>query len=88
MAIMADASSLHLNLWKQHLAHVPDSVWQQTGLESLVLADNDLTEIPERIGELKHLRMLDLGHNQLRELPEAIGKLESLTDFSISTTTS
>ncbi len=85
---MSTAPSFHLNLWKQNLGHVPDSIWQQTELETLVLADNGLTEISAQIGSLKKLRMLDLGHNQLTRVPESIGDLKSLTDFSISTTTS
>ena len=63
----------HLNLWKQHLGIVPESVWAETNLETLVLADNDLTEVSEEIGRLTNLRMLDLGHNQLA----AIGNLRS-----------
>jgi hypothetical protein len=55
-------SSLHLNLWRKRLGSLPDSVWEQTELETLVLADNDLDgTCPERIGALQNLRMLDLG---------------------------
>ncbi len=81
MTFMSGGSQEHLNLWKQSLGNVSSTVWQQTGFESLVLADNGLTEIPGQIGGLKQLRMLDLGHNKLSRLPEEIGDLESLTDF-------
>jgi hypothetical protein len=54
---------MNVNLWKQHCRIVPESVWNQSDIETLVLADNDLTELSERIGGLKRLRMLDLGHN-------------------------
>ena len=50
-----------MNLWKKQLGRVPDSVWEQTELESLVLAENGLSEVSEQIGRLKRLRMLDLG---------------------------
>ena len=50
-------------------------------METLVLAENDLTEIPARIADLKHLRMLDLGHNALTQLPEELGELTGLRDF-------
>jgi Leucine-rich repeat (LRR) protein len=73
--------SPHLNLWKKQLGHVPDSVWQQTHLESLVLADNGLAELSGQIGALQNLRTLDLGHNQLTNVPAAIGNLSALTDF-------
>ena len=39
-----------------HLGHVPDSVWEQTELETLVLADNDLSEISASIERLRKLR--------------------------------
>jgi Leucine-rich repeat (LRR) protein len=70
-----------MNLWKQHLGRVPESVWEQIDLETLVLADNDLSEVSSRIGQLKKLRMLDLGHNQLTSAPDALGELDGLTDF-------
>jgi Leucine-rich repeat (LRR) protein len=55
--------SMDLNLWKKHLGHVPDEVWENLEIETLVLADNDLTEVPTKIGVLKHLRTLDMGNN-------------------------
>src|SRR5215831_4973794 len=79
--MMAPMPAAHLNLWKQHLGHVPETVWDQHELESLVLADNDLVEVSERIGELAKLRMLDLGHNQLTRVPGSLAGLDSLTDF-------
>jgi Leucine-rich repeat (LRR) protein len=78
---MSDPATSQLNLWKQRLGRVPESVWEQTGLETLVLADNDLSEISPRIGCLKRLRMLDLGHNQLTAVPDSLGDLDGCTDF-------
>jgi Leucine-rich repeat (LRR) protein len=74
-------SASHLNLWKKQLGRVPDSVWQQTELETLILADNNLSKLSSQIGCLKMLRMLDLGHNRLPQLPDEIGGLPHLTDF-------
>ena len=71
----------HLSLWGQGLGVVPDEVWLRTDLQTLVLADNDLTEVSERVEDLSKLRMLDLGHNRLRELPISLGRLEGLSDF-------
>ena len=73
--------SRDLNLWKKQLGRVPDSVWEQTELETLVLAENGLTEVPDAIGRLKRLRMLDLGHNTLTSVPEGLGELDGLADF-------
>src|SRR5689334_141729 len=75
------STSAHLNLWKQQLGAVPDSVWERTDLVTLVLADNGLTEVSSRIGRLDRLRMLDLGHNRLTRVPDAVGDLHALTDF-------
>jgi Leucine-rich repeat (LRR) protein len=71
----------NLNLWNQRLGRVPESVWDQVDLETLVLAGNDLTEISAKIGRLRRLRMLDLGHNRLRSLPGSLGDLDGLSDF-------
>jgi len=60
---------------------VPDSVWEQTELESLVLAENGLSEVSEQIGRLKRLRMLDLGHNRLTRLRESLAEIEPLSGF-------
>ena len=73
--------SSHLNLWKKQLGRLPDSVWEQTNLETLVLADNGLCEVSEQIGRLTRLRMLDLGHNELTSVPDGLGDLDGLTDF-------
>src|SRR4029450_5569890 len=71
----------HLSLWRQRLGVVPEEVWLRIDLQTLVLADNDLTEISERVGDLSKLRTLDLGHNRLRELPVSLGRLEKLRHF-------
>jgi Leucine-rich repeat (LRR) protein len=63
------SARLTRNLWKQRLGQVPEAIWDETHLEALILADNDLLEISPRIGELSRLRTLDLGHNRLTELP-------------------
>lgn len=73
--------SPQLNLWKKQLGRVPESVWEQTDLETLVLAENDLSEVSGQIGRLKRLRMLDLGHNQLTCVPDALADLDGLTDL-------
>ena len=74
-------SEPHLNLWKKRLGVVPEWVWERTSLETLILADNDLSEISGRIGNLKRLRTLDLGHNHRTAVPDPLGDLEALRDF-------
>ena len=75
------SAALNLNYWKQHLSQVPESTWELTEAETLVLADNDLQQISPRVGMLRHLRMLDLGHNALSSLPDELGDLTQLSDF-------
>ena len=41
---MAESAAVVLNLWKKRLGRVPDFIWEQTELESLILAGNDLKE--------------------------------------------
>ena len=43
---MSNSTAPTLNLWKRHLGVVPDYVWQQTDLETLILAYNELSESP------------------------------------------
>lgn len=80
MASMSPRTA-NLNLRRQRLGRVPESVWEEVDLETLVMADNDLTEVTAKIGPLKRLRMLDLGHNALQSVPESLGDLEALSDF-------
>ena len=45
--------SKSLNLWKQQLGTLPSSLWDNTALETLILADNALAELPEGIAALE-----------------------------------
>jgi len=74
-------STTTLNLWKQHLGRVPKSLWDRPEIETLILADNDLTEISESIDRLQSLKTLDLGHNLLASLPNNLGHIPGLRDF-------
>lgn len=60
---MKDAGP-HLSLWKQRLGSVPDSVWDRTDLETLVLADNEPS--------LSRLGYLNISENAFEQLPEAV----------------
>jgi hypothetical protein len=42
------SSDAALNLWNQNLGRVPDSVWRQTDLETLILAGNNLEALSEQ----------------------------------------
>jgi Leucine-rich repeat (LRR) protein len=67
-----------LNLWRQQLGKVPESVWQDTELQVLILADNGLTTSRPEIARLRRLTTLDLGHNHLTSVPDELGALPAL----------
>jgi hypothetical protein len=82
-------SPSHLNLWKQRFGRVPDYVWEQTGLETLVLAENPghnkLARVPERIADLDGLGdFLFLHDNRLTSLPPSLARLTKSRFLNIS----
>ena len=76
-----------LNLWRRNLGDVPGSVWENTALSVLILADNGLTVLPPEIGRLSRLHTLDLGHNTLTAVPEELGECRLSPNSSTCTTT-
>ena len=66
MAFVRNSSASRLNLWKKRLARVPDSVWERTELETLVLADNELSEVSEPIGRLSQWQRKSAAERELR----------------------
>lgn len=68
-----------LNLSRQHLKELPDSLFGLTELEELVLAGNQIEQLSPLLGHLKNLKILDLSNNRLTGLPPEIGKLTQLT---------
>jgi leucine-rich repeat protein SHOC2 len=67
-----------LDLSKQELRELPDSVFLLVNLKYLDLSRTHLQELPTRIGELKQLRYLVLSHNKLKKLPPQISNLHLL----------
>jgi len=67
-----------LNLQRNKIKKLPDSIGDINNLEDLNLSNNVLEVLPESIGNLKQLTDLDLGHNKLVKIPKSIGYLESL----------
>ena len=77
------STSAHLNLWKQQLGAVPESVWERTDLVTLVLADNGLTELPAALARIRDLRHLDLRGNPVIELPDELAMLPRLEKLDL-----
>merc|ERR1712046_197136 len=69
-----------LNVKKNLLTVLPDTIGMLESLEELNLKHNQLTVLPSSFGELKSLRKLRLGGNKLCELPENWRNLKALKD--------
>jgi Leucine-rich repeat (LRR) protein len=67
-----------LDLSKQEIRQLSDSLFLLTKLKYLDLSRTQLQELPMRIGELKELRYLVLSYNQLGNLPDEFSKLQLL----------
>ena len=73
-----------LNLSRNFLQVLPDSVYTLNHLTLLNLSDNQFSSIPNDIGNLKTLVKLRLAQNQLQSLPTTIGKLKFLKELDVS----
>ena len=69
---------VELNLSKQSLTSLPNTIGNLLYLEKLFLQDNKLSSLPTTIGNLIKLKVLDLDYNQLPSLPESLGNLTDL----------
>jgi Leucine-rich repeat (LRR) protein len=61
----------HVNLWRHDLHEVPESVWLDSDVETLNLAENQIRWLPDRFATFTRLRILDLGHNKLDNIPDS-----------------
>ncbi len=77
-ALMKRKTCEWLDLSKQEIRQLSDSVFLLTNLKYLDLSRTQLQELPARIGELKQLRYLVLSYNQLKKIPEDISQLQLL----------
>jgi Leucine-rich repeat (LRR) protein len=75
--------STKLDLSRQVLTELPDSIGELDSLLELDLSNNQLTRLPDSIGNLHRLTQLYLRSNNLTELPETIGKLIKLKVLNI-----
>ncbi|KAJ5077449.1 hypothetical protein M0811_05972 [Anaeramoeba ignava] len=64
-----------LNLAKNRISSLPESVSTMRNLSMLNLSSNNLQKLPQNIGNLVNLKELDLSENKLQSLPDEIGQL-------------
>jgi len=75
----------YLNLERNELGSLPESIFKLTKLEYLNLSGNKLTTLPKSVKNFKKLKHLDLSYNfDISSLPPEIGSLKSLEYFDIS----
>lgn len=74
-----------LDLSNQGLTRIPDSVFTQTGLETLNVSNNLLTgAVQSQIGGLTKLKVLNLSNNLMTGVPAEIGQLQNLEVLNLS----
>ncbi|MEL6972488.1 MAG: hypothetical protein AAFO02_20145, partial [Bacteroidota bacterium] len=88
-AVAYNLADLHsvttcLDLDKQQLAALPDSLWTHTQLQVLLLNENKLTALPDAIASLQQLKDVQLFKNALTSLPESFGQLQQLNALKLS----
>ena len=73
-----------LEINKNELKKLHDSIGNLTGLRELDLSFNNLTTLPQSFGNLKKLEKLDLRWNHLNSLSESFGNLKKLKTLDLS----
>ena len=74
-----------LDLSNRQLTKIPNSVFDQTGLEELNVSSNQLTgAIQAEIRHLQNLRVLDASDNQMTGVPAEVGQLQNLEVLDLS----
>lgn len=73
-----------LNISNNNFAKIPDSVFEQPSIETLIATDNSITEISKDVKNLARLKMLKLSNNKIEELPDELFKLSCLSSLSLN----
>ena len=72
-----------LNLSRNELTELPESIGSLIQLQKLILWGNFLQKVPDSIGNLNLLEKLLLPINQIGSLPESISRLQELNDLDL-----
>ncbi|XP_017163241.1 E3 ubiquitin-protein ligase LRSAM1 [Poecilia reticulata] len=78
------SSSLQiLNVEKNRLKLLPESVCRLPLLQTLNLKGNCLAELPAAVGSLSSLRTLDISDNDVQQLPTHLAHIRTLESFTL-----
>ena len=74
---------LELNLERNFLSTLPDSIGELKVLRLLSASRNWLDELPDAIGQLSALNTLWIEHNRLSDVPDALCSCSALEDLNL-----
>lgn len=80
-ALKNPEKAYRLDLSKQKLRELPDTLFSLYNLQELKLAKNKLQNISPKIGNLTNLQKLDISRNNLSDFPSTIGNLTNLVEL-------
>eukprot|EP00002_Diphylleia_rotans_P026483 TRINITY_DN5284_c0_g1_i3.p1 TRINITY_DN5284_c0_g1~~TRINITY_DN5284_c0_g1_i3.p1 ORF type:complete len:407 (+),score=62.28 TRINITY_DN5284_c0_g1_i3:57-1277(+) len=75
---------ISLDLSRNIITSVPDSIFLVTCIIRLNLSNNAISFLPQSIDKLSNLEYLDISHNKMTRLPDSIGNLSSLVTLNVS----
>ncbi|MGE0562427.1 MAG: leucine-rich repeat domain-containing protein [Flavobacteriales bacterium] len=75
-----------LNLKKQKLVDLPESITQFKNLQTLDISKNKLNHFPSVIVKFEFLQSLNISDNKIETIPKEIGNLIYLKEFSANQT--
>lgn len=80
-ALKNPEKAYRLDLSKQKIRVLPDTLFSLYNLQELKLVKNKLQSIPSGIGNLTNLQKLDVSKNNLSDFPATLGNLTNLKEL-------
>ncbi|KAL3689101.1 hypothetical protein R1sor_015410 [Riccia sorocarpa] len=81
---LTGCNTLTISHPRDHVQHLPETIWQMSHLESLLLRNlPQLMALPEALGNLHSLPKLKFYSCAIESLPESLGRLSALTHLGV-----
>jgi internalin A len=77
-AVLGLTHLVKLDLSRNAITSIPESISKLVNLKELWLNDNRLTHLPPALGEMRQLELLDIARNALTGLPDCLSNLTNL----------